>query len=92
MVRVCSSRPWTHVLLLALCGLVVRLDVAHAERVGDLGAADRLVVRGLEAEPILAASLRQGLLDDGRLYWLGIPAADRGPYLTALRTRIPLEG
>ena len=90
MVRVCSSRPWTHVLLLALCGLVVRLDVAHAELVGDLGAADRLVVRGLEAEPILAASLRQGLLDDGRLYWLGIPAADRGPYLTALRTRIPL--
>lgn len=59
-----------------------------AERVGDLGAADRLIVRGLETT--LAASLRQGLLDDGDLYWLGIPTADRRASLTALRTRIPL--
>jgi len=73
---------------LALCGLVMPLDVARGESVGDLGGADRLVVRGLETT--LAASLRQGLLDDDRLYWLGIPSADREPYLTALRTRIPL--
>jgi hypothetical protein len=48
------------------------------------------LTRGLEAEPILAASLRQDLSDDGRLSWQGIPSADREPDLTALRTRIPL--
>lgn len=75
--------------LAAVCGcLFVGACVARAEPMGDLGGAERLVVRGLETT--LAASLRQGLLDDGRLYWLGIPSADREPYLTALRTRIPL--
>jgi len=75
--------------LAAVCGcLFVGVSGARAEPMGDLGGADRLIVRGLE--PVSAASLRQGLLDDGRLYWLGIPSADREPYLTALRTRIPL--
>jgi len=75
--------------LAAVCGgLFVGACVARAEPMGDLGGAERLVVRGLETT--LAASLRQGLLDDGRLYWLGIPSADREPYLAALRTRIPL--
>lgn len=75
--------------LAAVCGgLVGGAGVARAEPMGDLGGAERLVVRGLETT--LAASLRQGLLDDGRLYWLGIPSADREPYLTPLRTRIPL--
>jgi hypothetical protein len=75
--------------LAAVCGcLVGGAGVARAEPMGDLGGAERLVVRGLETT--LAASLRQGLLDDGRLYWLGIPSAARESYLTALRTRIPL--
>jgi hypothetical protein len=75
--------------LAAVCGcLVGGVSVARAEPMGDLGGADRLVVRGLSAET--AASLRQGLLDDGDLYWLGIPTADREPYLAALRTRVPL--
>jgi hypothetical protein len=75
--------------LAVVCGgLFGGVCVARAEPMGDLGGADRLVVRGLDAAP--AASLQQGLLDDGFLYWLGIPTADREPYLTALRTRIPL--
>lgn len=75
--------------LAAVCGgLVGGAGVARAEPMGDLGGAERLFVRGLETT--LAASLRQGLLDDGRLYWLGIPSAAREPYLTAFRTRIPL--
>ena len=75
--------------LAAVCGcLFGGACVARAEPMGDLGGADRLVVRGLEA--VSAESLRQGLLDDGNLYWLGIPTADREPFLAALRTRIPL--
>lgn len=52
--------------LAAVCGcLFVGVCGAGAEPMGDLGGADRLVVRGLETTP--AASLRQGLLDDGSL-------------------------
>jgi len=73
----------------AVCGcLFCGVSAARAEPMGDLGGADRLVVRGLEET--LAASLRQGLLDDGDLYWLGIQTADREPYLAALGTRVPL--
>ncbi|MFM8954160.1 MAG: hypothetical protein ACKOOF_14040, partial [Planctomycetaceae bacterium] len=56
-----------------------------AELAGDLGAADRLVVRGLEAIP--AESLRAGLLGDADVYWLGLPTADRDAYLAALQRR-----
>jgi hypothetical protein len=59
--------------------------VRAAESVDDLGAADRLVVRGLEVIP--AESLRAGLLGDADVYWLGLPAADRDAYLAALRRR-----
>jgi hypothetical protein len=75
--------------LAAVCGFLVGgVSLARAEPMGDLGGADRLVVRGPSAET--AASLRKGLLNDGDLYWLGIPTADREPYLAALRTRVPL--
>lgn len=68
------------------CGfLLVALSAVRAEQVGDLGAADRLVVRGLEA--IQSESLRDGLLADAELYWLGLPDADRDAYLEALQNR-----
>jgi hypothetical protein len=68
------------------CGfLLVALAAVRAEPVGDLGAADRLVVRGLDAIP--PESLRDGLLADPELYWLGLPTADRDAYLEALRNR-----
>jgi len=58
---------------------------AVAEHVGDLGAAERLVVRGLEEIP--AERLRAGLLGDADVYWLGLPTADRDAYLASLRRR-----
>ena len=49
--------------LAVVCGcLFGGVCVARAEPTGDLGGADRLVVRGLDAAP--AASLQQGLLDE----------------------------
>lgn len=69
----------------ALPCLLAALGVVRAEPVGDLGAADRLVVRGLEV--ISAESLRAGLLADADLYWQGIPSADRDAYLEALELR-----
>lgn len=59
-----------------------------AEVVGDLGAAYRLVVRGLTTIP--CESLRDGLLEDADLYWRGLPSADRAEYLQALQARSTL--
>jgi tetratricopeptide (TPR) repeat protein len=59
-----------------------------AEEVGELGGADRLVVRGLTTIP--AESLRDGLLEDPELYWLGLPSADKADYLESLQARSTL--
>ena len=52
------------------------------DRVGDLGAPDRLVIRGLEA--INPERLRRPLVADFEVRWLARPASDRAPLLDAL--------
>ena len=65
------------------CGAVATLGLARvlAEPVGRIGAADRLVVRGLQQ--INPEQLRQSLIDDADLIWLSRPHADRERFVSA---------
>lgn len=80
-----ATVPWCCGFVAAWTAALAVNAASAAEPVGDLGAADRLVVRGLEAIP--AESLREGLLGDADVYWLGLPTADRDAYLASLRRR-----
>lgn len=82
---VAATVPWCCGFVAAWTAALAVNAASAAEPVGDLGAADRLVVRGLEAIP--AESLRAGLLGDADVYWLGLPTADRDAYLASLRRR-----
>lgn len=62
--------------------------VARAERVGGLGAADRLVVRG--ATQIDAEQLRQPLVKDTDIIWLSRPHASRDVFIAAVLRKATL--
>lgn len=79
------ARPSSLALLL-LCAVVAGIAPAlaedDAERVGEIGRADRLVIRGLDA--IDPERLRRPLANDFEVHWLARPGAQRAPFVDAL--------